>query len=195
MQALIMLSILHSSLGFSTGLTILPLPLNTVERISNSNILTQAISTCTTSLAVILKAPPNDSNDNRYSDPSTIRNYVSELYSDLWDTTIASRLSSSTITFPDVTIYPPLPNLASSQIIEKRPSLQCIIGSSTDTTSTYTSTSCNSLESHAEAINSSRKNQGLNPLIPLGVLDFLPSDLTSDDSVTFFEDVAKGERR
>jgi len=123
------------------------------------------------------------------------------VYSTLWDIACDNLLKGIEDDL-DVIVYPPLPNMASSALVERRPELECLIGSdsSSDNSSVGWASSgttkskyihgqgIGGLEEHCLAINESRSNKNLKPLVPVSIADNsgITTEVASD--VFFFED-------
>ena len=98
-------------------LAILTMPTTSRDRIANEAILEQALQRCS-KLSVVLRSA--DSLDNTHS-LASLRRYVGEVYSALWDSAMGSE------SVKDVIVYPQnLPNAAPEQWIVNRPELDCI---------------------------------------------------------------------
>ena len=141
------------------------MPTTSRDRIANEAILEQALQRCS-KLSVVLRSA--DSLDNTHS-LASLRRYVGEVYSALWDSAMGSE------SVKDVIVYPQnLPNAAPEQWIVNRPELDCIC--SHDSICGWVSSSAGGrgvlfqeeegkgmggLDAHVEALNADRRERGL----------------------------------
>ena len=159
---------------FKHILALLTMPYSSTDRIANEAILSTAIGHTTSKLSVVLRCEGGDS-------PSlaSLRRYVGEVYSMLWDFAMASGNPD----FLDVVVYPQnLPNSAPEQWINHVPDLDCVC--SHDSICGWVSESAQGrglkfqdktgngvggLDDHVYALNADRAQRKLQPVTALHV--------------------------
>jgi cytidyltransferase-like protein len=185
-------------------LAILALPATTWDRMVNDAILTAAVANPPRKLSVVLRCEGKQR-------PSTaaLRRYVSEIYSQLWDTCVAADGSDDTndeddddnnkdqlLQNLDVVVYPQnLPNAAPEAWIDIQPDLDCVC--TADVLCGWWSEEASGrgrqyqnenglggVAAHVQALNRERASRGLNSVQALPVT--LP--VTDLDQVVFLED-------
>eukprot|EP00542_Grammatophora_oceanica_P011169 CAMPEP_0194029410 /NCGR_PEP_ID=MMETSP0009_2-20130614/3129_1 /TAXON_ID=210454 /ORGANISM="Grammatophora oceanica, Strain CCMP 410" /LENGTH=413 /DNA_ID=CAMNT_0038669059 /DNA_START=434 /DNA_END=1675 /DNA_ORIENTATION=+ len=157
------------------------MPTTSLDQIANEAILELALQH-TRKLSVVLRSTrEDDSNDDDDDDDdsttslASLRRYVGEVYSALWDTSIGGMGQVL-----DILVYPQnLPNAAPEQWVHARPDLECVvshdslIGWTTDSVSGrgnyYEQSGAGGLDAHVEALNVYRQGRGLKPVEALHV--------------------------
>ena len=188
---------------YKHALAILAMPYTSMDRIANEAILETVLPT-TRKLSVVLRCE-----GARSPQMATLRRYVGEIYSQLWDCALAADTTDETEQInpdlPDVVVYPQnLPNLPPESWIDIAPDLDAVC--SHDFITGWTSESMGSgigkryegmsgngvggLEEHVAALNSERRQRNLSPVTALHVTTGLyPNSIVlDDDQIVFLDD-------
>jgi cytidyltransferase-like protein len=179
-----------------------------MDRIVNEAVLETVLPT-TRKLSVVLRCQ----GDTLPTTPS-LRRYVGEIYSQLWDCSLAGdSMELSNPDLPDVVVYPQnLPNAAPESWIDIQPDLDCVCSHDAITgwSSTYASSSSSfrqaqryatkagngqgGLDEHVDALNAERRQRGLKPVFALHTQNPITSILTErDPDVVFLDDEEQEE--
>lgn len=181
------------------GLAILTMPSTSVDRIANDAILATALQKAASStkakLSIILRN--KDSDDAHHHSLATLRRYVGEVYSSLWDSAMEETFSNKGLL--DVVVYPQnLPNAAPERWVSHRPDLQWICSHDTICgwkcdasggrgTQFVDTEGSGGLQKHVEAVNADREARNLPRVEPLFV-EHWPEAAQSDAQVVFLDD-------
>jgi phosphopantetheine adenylyltransferase len=175
-------------------LAILTMPYTSLDRIANEAILERVLPT-TNKLSVVLRC------EGPAPSLASLRRYVGEIYSQLWDCAIGQQDPD----IPDVVVYPQnLPNAAPESWITIQGDLDAvcshdsIIGwvsqEATGRGTRFQSAAgqgVGGLEEHVAALNSERAGRKLAPVQALHVMDdSWPVGASTDDYVVFLDDDA-----
>ena len=177
-------------------LAMLTIPYTSIDRIANEAILNTAVAHASNKVSVILRCEGGES-------PSlaSLRRYVGEVYSTLWDFAMASGDPD----FLDVVVYPQnLPNAAPEQWVNHLPDLDCVC--SHDSICGWVSESAlgrglqfqdkegrgvGGLDDHVLALNADRAQRNLPPVTALHVNPWpagASPELQQTHGVTFLDD-------
>ena len=180
--------------SYQHALAILAMPENSRDRITNEAIV-ETILPQTHKLSIVLRCESQQTPTT-----TTLRKYVGEMYSMLWDVSLAADEASERLNpdLPDVVIYPQnLPNAAPESWIDIQPdldgicSIDSIVGWSSVTIGTgkqYETSSGNGvggLDEHVNNINRERKSRQLPPVSAVHVVESMN---TQADTVVFVDD-------
>jgi cytidyltransferase-like protein len=170
---------------FKHALAILAMPYTSIDKIINERILETVLASSSKAekLSVVLRCQ----NDN-YAPPSvaSLRKYVGEIYSQLWDTYMSNSAYSEMVDpyhLPDVVVYPQnLPNTAPESWIDIQPDLDCVCtfnalcGWTSEEASgrgqvfqNQNADGRGGLDEHVAALNAERKSRNLPPVQALHV--------------------------
>lgn len=186
-------------------LAILTMPTTSMDRIANEAVLNEALQYTNRKLSIVLQCQGGTA-------PSlpNLRRYVGEVYSQLWDFSMAS---DDAIDFNDVVVYPQnLPNAAAENWIYHRPDLDAICSHDSicgwiSEGATGRGTQFQFLEgngvgglaTHVSAVNADRESRNLAPVTALHV-DNWPTGASAaqlnEKNVLFVDDddaIAMGE--
>jgi cytidyltransferase-like protein len=174
---------------YQHALAILAFPITSLDRIGNEAILEAVLPKLvgTKKLSVMLRCegePPS---------VASLRRYVGEVYSQLWDCVMDSQSPD----LPDVIVYPAnLPNAAPESWVAIQPDLDCIC--SQDSLTGWTSEGAQGrgqrfqstdgvggLDEHVAAVNSERRDRKLEPVTALHVP---PTKAHTENHVVFLDD-------
>ena len=154
---------------FEHATAILAMPYTSIDRIANEVILNKVLPR-TNKLSVVLRC------EGACPSLATLRSYVGEVYSQLWDCVANDR---QVFEIPDVVVYPQnLPNTAPESWIDIQPDLQAVcshdslIGwvseQATGRGTKFQSTQGKGgLAAHVKALNAERKARGLQSVVAL----------------------------
>jgi phosphopantetheine adenylyltransferase len=176
-------------------LAILTMPYTSLDRIANEAILERVLPT-TNKLSVVLRC------EGPAPSLASLRRYVGEIYSQLWDCAIGQQDPD----IPDVVVYPQnLPNAAPESWITIQGDLDAVC--SHDSIIGWVSTGATGrgrrfqsaagqgvggLDEHVAALNSERAGRKLAPVQALHVMDdSWPVGASADDYVVFLDDDAE----
>ena len=193
----------HREKKYNHVLAILAMPTTSMDRIANEAVLNEALQHANGKLSIVLQCQGGTA-------PSlaNLRRYVGEVYSQLWDFSMASE---DAIHFNDVVVYPHnLPNAAAEQWIYHRSDLDAIC--SHDSICGWISEEATGrgrqfqflegdgvggLETHVSAVNDDRKGRRLAPVEALHVTNWpigaSVAHLNKEHVVFVDDDVALGE--
>ena len=189
-------SSLHAAAQYKHGLAILRMPSTSIDRIANEAILETAMQK-TRKLSVVLR-----SRDDNHS-LASLRKYVGEVYSMLWDCSMGIMMDEQHVT--NVVVYAQnLPNAAPEQWIHHREDLDMVCShdslcgwfceSASGRGSTFADELGNGiggLEDHVAALNADRAGRGLSPVQALRVEPWpmgASLDFQRDNHVIFMDD-------
>jgi len=163
---------------FKHVLAILTMPYTSMDRIANEAVLNEALQHTTNKLSIVLKCE-----GGKAPSLASLRRYVGEVYSQLWDFSMASE---EALSFNDVVVYPQnLPNAAAEQWIHHLKDLDAIC--SHDSICGWVSEGAQGrgtqfqflegmgsggLDTHVSAVNADRKGRNLKPVKALHVVDW-----------------------
>jgi cytidyltransferase-like protein len=181
----------QSNTKFKHALAILAMPYTSMDRIANELILTTVLPR-TDKLSVVLRCE---------GAPSLVRlrQYVGEVYSQLWDCALYETDGMEDGILPDIVVYPQnLPNTAPESWIDIQPDLEAVCSHDTLTgwvsegatgrgVSFKTRDGMGGLDSHVQALNAERRSRHLPPVVALPVDEAHWPDL-SQDNVIFVDD-------
>lgn len=187
-------------------LALLTIPYSSIDRIANEAILNTAVAHTTGKLSVVLRCEGKDA-----PSLSSLRRYVGEVYSMLWDVAMATGNPD----FLDVVVYPQnLPNAAPEQWVNHLPDLDCVC--SHDSICGWVSQSATGrglqfrdkegdgmggLDDHVVALNADRAQRKMRPVTALHVSPWptgASAELQQEYNVAFLDDdvldaVSKGK--
>lgn len=194
-----------SSKPYKHGLAILTMPSTSLDKIANEAIL-QTILQKTWKLSVYLKSTDDNDNENNNNNKqpslSSLRRYIGEIYSTLWD------FCSESEELEDVVVYAQnLPNCAPEQWIHHLDDLDCICshdtivgwepeetyGRGTVIMESFSDVAKGGLDEHVNAVNDDRISRNLNPVVPLHVNHWpagASQRFNDDHNVVFLDDDA-----
>ena len=179
---------------YNHALSILTVPRTSIERIANEAIL-ESILPHTKKLSIVLRCTDTSPS------VASLRRYVGEIYSQLWDCAMGSQSPE----LPDAVVYPQnLPNAAPESWINIQSDLDCICSHdsiigwvSKDATGRGIKyqddegAGIGGMEEHVEAVNSERKQRGLAPVAQHRI-ERWPEAATiltgANDNVVFLDD-------
>jgi cytidyltransferase-like protein len=191
---------------YQHALAILTMPNTSKDRIANEAVI-ESILPKTNKLSVVVRCPGPPTTTSTAS----LRRYVGEIYSQLWDVSIGSTDGGGDPNLPDAVVYPQnLPNAAPESWIAIQTDLDVICGLA-DTVAFYSSetfpkgvqerrvetyrktSGTGGLEAHVENINQERIQRGLLPVTALPVDTVLTKSLWKDPQVVFVDDDEEDE--
>jgi Cytidylyltransferase-like len=191
-------------------LAILAMPYTSVDKIINERILETIMSTCEKmeKLSVVLRCQ-----NDQYAPPTvaSLRKYVGEIYSQLWDTYMSNNANIANPDFdfyhlPDVVVYPQnLPNTAPESWIDIQPDLDVVCTfnalcgwmseEATGRGQVFQNRHADGrggLDEHVAALNAERVSRNLPPVHALHVQEDT-ADNENDDTCPLFQTQADGE--
>ena len=185
----------HHGSEFKHCLAILTMPHTSIERIANEAILDTAVKHGAPKFSVVLRI------QGKTPSLASLRRYVGEVYSALWDVAMASGNPDVL----DVVVYPQnLPNAAPEQWINHQPDLDCVC--SHDSICGWVSESAlgrglkfqskqgdgvGGLDAHVAALNADRAQRNLKPVKALHVEAWpsvAASELHQAHNIDFIDD-------
>ena len=193
----------HEKKKYNHLLAILTMPTTSMDRIANEAVLNEALQHTNGKLSIVLQCQGGTA-------PSlpSLRRYVGEVYSQLWDFSMAS---DDAINFNDVVVYPQnLPNAAAENWIYHRSDLDAICSHDSicgwiteEATGRGTQfqfsdgNGVGGLDTHVSAVNADRRSRDLAPVKALHVANWplgaSTASLNKEHVLFVDDDLALGE--
>lgn len=178
-----------AAIQYQHALAILTMPYTSLDRIANECIL-ETVLPKTHKLSVVLRC------EGPAPSYASLRRYVGEVYSQLWDTAMDARSPD----LPDVVVYPQnLPNAAPESWVAIQPDLDCVcshdslIGWTSESSQgrgqKYQTTSGKGgLDDHVAALNNERASRKLRPVVALQAERWPTAAAAPEESKVIFID-------